>query len=364
MSFLNVHNAAEIVRQNLKTAKDNLLSFGVSFLDDAMIGILKNDLILVGARSGAGKTQFCVNVALANVRAGKRVHFLALEAEQGEIETRIIFQFFQELFTENRKNWMAARMTEKNDELRMRLDAVYSKRFSYQQFALGETLQILPDLTNMAIEKLDSLEGLHTFYKSDKFDVRDFMLKVLECDDETDLIICDHVHYFDYDDDAENKSIKEIAKTARTLALENGKPIILVSHLRKSDKNGDLVPSLEEFHGSSDLYKIATKAITLAPGAWNAEGKMQTFVRIVKNRFDGSVTRVIGAVNYLISEGRYEIEYKIGDANQKRDSGFTALEPFNYPQWARLPANSPRNNPSDAKKLPNYADKHRGQNTL
>jgi twinkle protein len=318
MSFIDSRTTAFSEMDGRKNRRDGLLSFGIDYLDDAMVGILKNDLVLIGAGSGAGKTQLCCNIALSNIARGKRVHFIALEAEMYEIERRLKYSLFA-------KQFFADPNKPKHCSV------------SFQNWMLGDFLEGLAKYEAEACsEFIDKYGGLFTFYKQDKFGISDLIAKTVECADETDLIIVDHVHYFDFDDDNENRAVKEIAKTARMLTLEQGKPIILVSHLRKRDRGSfDLVPGLEEFHGSSDLYKIATKAITIAPGKWSPEGKYQTFFRIVKNRFEGSVTRTIGAVNYLTKEGRYESGYKIGDANCKRDGGFVELDFSHEPAWAR-----------------------------
>jgi KaiC/GvpD/RAD55 family RecA-like ATPase len=314
----NTKTLEEVSERNNK--RDGILSFGVQYLDDAMEGILRNDLILLGARSGAGKTQTCVNIAKANIEKGKKVHFIALEAEYLEIERRIKYQLFAKYFF--------------NDPERPNLE------ISFQKWMLGDYIKSCAKYeAEAASEFMDGYENLYTFYKQDTFDINTLITAVLECKDETDLIIVDHVHYFDYDDDNENKSIKEIAKTARMLTLEHGKPIILVSHLRKRDRYfNDLVPSLEEFHGSSDLYKIATKVFTIEPGERCDSSKLETYFRIVKNRFDGSVTRYIACCNYLIKEGVYEKNYKIGDANQKRGSDVEWLTTDLHPTWSRYRA--------------------------
>ncbi|HND85068.1 MAG TPA: DnaB-like helicase C-terminal domain-containing protein, partial [Pseudobdellovibrionaceae bacterium] len=41
----------------------NLIPFGISFLDGALDGILPNDLILIGAATGAGKTTLATQLA-------------------------------------------------------------------------------------------------------------------------------------------------------------------------------------------------------------------------------------------------------------------------------------------------------------
>ena len=63
--------------------------FGIKYLDAALHGIKPNDLILIGASSGAGKTELCTHIAKTNAKLGKRVRYIALEAEKNEIETTL-----------------------------------------------------------------------------------------------------------------------------------------------------------------------------------------------------------------------------------------------------------------------------------
>ncbi len=342
MGFLqSIEKSFEEVSQR-KTLRNGLLSFGIKYLDDAMIGILKNDLILIGAGSGGGKTQTCCNIARANVEKGKKVHYIALEAEYLEIERRIKYQLFAKHFF--------------NDPNRPQI------HISFQNWMLGDFIESCAVYEAQAAQEfIAKYSTLFTFYKSDKFDVNDLITTVMECAEETDLIILDHVHYMDYDDNNENRAVKEIAKTARMLALEMGKPIILVSHVRKTDKNStSFAPGLEEFHGSSDLYKIATKAITIGPGAIHADGKIETYIRIVKNRFEGSVTRYIGKCFYGSKDGSYKKEYQIGDAYQSRDTGFTQLDYRVYPAWGEYYSSQSSSNPANAQGQTQSNVKYRG----
>lgn len=316
MGFLKSieHSFSEV--EGRKNGLDGVLSFGIKYLDDAMIGILKNDLVLIGAGSGLGKTALCCIIAKTNVEKGRRVHYIALEAEHLEIERRIKYQLFANAFF--------------NDPSRPKVE------ISFQDWMLGSLFEKTTLYEAIAAKSfLEKFTTLNTFYKSDKFDVTDLINTVMECASETDLIILDHVHYMDLESDNENQAIKKIAMTARTLALEIGKPIILVSHMRKSDKGiNPLAPGIEDFYGSSDLYKIATKAITVGAGGINESGKVETFFRIVKNRFEGSVTRYLGKCFYNTKEGNYDKSYEVGNANQSRDAGFTQLAFSSYPAWA------------------------------
>ena len=53
-------------KQRFEKFRHNKLSFGVKFLDAALGGILPDDLVLIGAPSGVGKTGFVTNLAAAS----------------------------------------------------------------------------------------------------------------------------------------------------------------------------------------------------------------------------------------------------------------------------------------------------------
>ncbi|MBA3916295.1 MAG: AAA family ATPase [Acidobacteriales bacterium] len=284
-----------------------------------MRGIFPDDLILVGAPSGVGKTQLCCNIAHANLEDGKTVHYIALEASEHEIERRIKFPLVMDRYY--------------GDPNRPHLGKI-----EYTDWLLGRhAVELEPYETEAAEYFKHAYKGLHIHYKADRFDVNSLIESVTYCAKETDLIMIDHVHYFDLDDENENRGIKQIAKTVRTLALEEQRPIILVAHLRKRDRNNDdLVAGLDEFHGSSDLYKIATRVITLSPGKQTAGGDYETYFRIAKNRLDGGSTRFIGKEYFSPKEGGYEKgRYQIGWANQTRKEGFAEIDRNLRPSWAR-----------------------------
>lgn len=314
MAFRKASENASLERKPRTELKGRLLRFGISFLDDSLLGIRPDDLVLVGAPSGVGKTQFCVNVALANITTGKRVHFFALEAGEFEIERRLKFQIIAEQFYSNPKRPSLGRP------------------LRFDEWEVGEFDDVLQDYEQAAEKECEAkLQNLHTFYKGQQFDAAKLIEHVTWIQDETDLIIVDHVHYFDWDGDNDNKAIKEIAKTARDLCLRAEKPMILVAHLRKRDKqNAELSAGLDEFHGSSDLTKIATKVITLAPGGPSDDGGYYTYVRTPKNRHSSSSSRFLAQMIFNEKKGGYEKGYKIGWANSVK---FGELESSKLPSW-------------------------------
>lgn len=320
MSFKTSVERLRDEREHRLDIREKILGFGVDYLDDALRGIFPHDLLLVGASSGLGKTQFCVNIAVHNSAMGKRVHFFALEAEPNEIERRA--------------KWSAIMSAFFKDPYRL----TPPHALTFQNWIAGD-LDGLSDYEEQAMETCEkNLVGLRTFYKESDFTVGTLVDKILSIESETDLIVVDHVHYFDWDGD-DNHAIKEIMKTVRDVVLENGKPVILVAHLRKRDRgNKELVPGMEEFQGSSELFKIPTRVFTMSPGGPSDDGNYKTYLRVSKNRYEGSVNRYIAECLFNPKTGLYEKNYKIGWSNAEE---FEEIEPTRVPDWARKARNSP-----------------------
>lgn len=305
-----LNGLAEIASRERRGA--NTMKFGIQFLDDVTKGIFPSDLILLGARSGAGKTQLCCEILNANVRSGRRVLYVALEAELFEIESRLKFKFFMDAVRQDYKR----------------------PSIEFDLWMLGRYVNQFPEQEQRALEQFNEAYNTKAFvqYKGDKFGVNELIETVCRTAPKVDLLIIDHVHYFDFDDELENRALKEIAKTARTLALEQAKPILLVSHMRKPDRKvKSICPDMDEFHGTSELFKIATKVITLAPGKTIRNNAYETFMRVPKNRFNGGCSHFVARTFYSPKGGGYETGYELGwaDAEEFEDIGRSA-----YPRWA------------------------------
>lgn len=306
-------------------AGENVIRFGIDYLDDALSGIAANDFVLVGAKTGSGKTELVTNIALNAAQAGKRVHFFALEAADREIERRLKFKVLAKRF---------------RSEILNRFPDI---RFCYQDWAMGLLRNELKDYDLKANDEMEWFyKNLFTYYRTHgNYTVHDFEKQFQAIKNETDLIIIDHLHYFDSDNLNENAAIKEITKKLKDLSDLLGKPIILVAHLRKTDKRfASLVPDIEDFHGSSDIAKIATKAIILAPAREftlvNLDLKKHvwpTYARIVKSRTDSSRTIPTAVIFFDSKINEYSPGYFLGKINGENQ--WESIPDINAPSWAR-----------------------------
>lgn len=310
---------------NAKWEKENTRSFGIDFLDDALDGLSPRDLVLVSGFSGGGKSECATIIAEQAALTGKRVTFFALEAEQNEIAYRIAYRKFM-------------------------AEMYHSKSFGeydcrYSQFIRGEP-ELMIRKHRWAIDNhMQKISNnLRTHYPPENFTVDDMNRSLEEAKSISDMIIIDHLHYFDLDDQNENAAMKAIVLGLRQFVLARSIPVILVAHIRKQNEFFQkLVPNGDDIHGSSDTLKICTKAIMLSSG-WNTRFVDEdgdevsypktTLIRAVKSRRDGSLPNYIGALRFAPQHGGYESGYLVGRPyKDKNGLAFQLVE--DLPKWAK-----------------------------
>lgn len=288
----------------------------VPYLDDYLRGVFPNDLVLIGAPSGVGKTELAANIACANAEAGKRVHFFALEAEDREIERRKKYSILARLVYE-------AKHPQRD-------------RLNYTDWYAGDLDALFGDFEPQAdMIILKKLARLETYYRRQIFTADRLRETILEIHHVSDLIVVDHLHYIDSDDENENRALGGVVKVIRDVSLRVGVPILLVAHLRKRDPRlKQLVATQEDFHGSSNIIKIATQAIAIERAVsvdsdrwW----KSPTFMTIVKDRRSGA-PREVAVTDFDVRAKVYGGKYTLG-----RISGgeWTQLEMDDVPTWAK-----------------------------
>lgn len=298
--------------QRLRQAA-RVMPFGISYLDDYCLGIHPTDLVVLCAASGAGKTTIAALIAQMASARGKRVHFFALEAHTGEIEQRMLFREICEVIRERE----------------------FKGFITYQQWMYSGDVVPL-DIEEEARKRFaKKVNGMFTYYRGAKFTAEDIQRRFAEVRAETDLILLDHLHYIDSDDPNDNRALKDITKTIRDAALAMERPVIVVAHLRKRDRTKPrLIPEMEDVHGSSDIVKIATKVIALAPARDRPSADpsvSNTYMQVVKDRFPGT-NGFAALCQYDLRTLSYRKSYTVGRLS------FAGTEFENVdkaPHWAR-----------------------------
>jgi len=292
------------------------LSYFVAFLDDYLRGILPNDLVLIGAPSGMGKTQLALDIATSNAASGKWVDYFALEAEPRELERRTKYSMLvREVYK--------AKHPERD-------------RMNYTDWLLGD-LEYMCGEHNARVDQeiLGKLSRMRTYYRAAGFTAQDLSKSVLEISKRSQLIIVDHLHYIDSDSEDEHRALGDAVKAIRDVSLRIGVPIVLIAHLRKRDgRSTQIIADMADFHGSSNVVKIATQVIAIenARGIDSAQWWLSpTFMSVLKDRRAGAC-RLVGLVDFDLRVKSYRPRYGLG-----RVSGgeWQQISPSEVPLWAR-----------------------------
>ena len=291
--------------------------YGIDFLDDTFRTIDRDDLILIGAYSGAGKTELVSEIGMKATIEGRRVGFFPLEAAEGEIEARIKFKAVSSAWAEHGGKTI----------------------LDYHSWVDGVYDQLLDTIERKIDQKLGMYNGLQLFYRHKKFTIHDFRKIFNKHAEKFDLIIVDHLHYFDIDGDNENRAYKQMMMEIRDLVLVHNVPVILVAHLRKkaSPRGNPLLPTLDDFHGSSDIAKICTKAFVMAGGQALGANRYATYGQVVKCRKNGSLGKYVGQMVWNTKYNQFEEGYKLGKLSKDQSAFVPYIEGMDdeyIPNWA------------------------------
>lgn len=168
--------AAKKIREAAGTVQG--LSTGIKSMDDMMLGMTGGELIIVSGPTSAGKTQLTTQIAYNVAKGGNKVLFVTMEMTKPQMTDRF----------------------------------------------MGASGTDLSELQHGVIEyqKVEALESVDISY-----------LVADAVKDGSKLIVIDHLHYFNNDDENAAQSIGNIVKDFKQSAVANDVPIILISHIRK-----------------------------------------------------------------------------------------------------------------------------------
>lgn len=307
---------SEVNRKAIDVRK--ICTFGIKPLDDAMVGMLPNDLIVIGADSGAGKSEVCLDIALHNASQGKKVCLYFIEGGHEEAINRIKWKRIQDSYYSHKYTGIDM------DYRKWRMNMIKS--------------DTLDKITEGCKEYLTNLlkDNLQIYSFEEGFKIDD-LIGSLNGSKKPELIIIDHLQYFTLTNPKnELQEMTEILIKVKNITQHHKIPVVLISHLRKKEKDRGL-PSQEDFFGTSNIAKICSQAIVMSPyfmaDDYSTE-KFPTFFRFVKSRTGlRSSYAILSTFNVRL--GKYENDYSlyklIKDVPNK-----DPIEHYKLPKWAKI----------------------------
>ncbi len=314
--FLTAVNRIADADNHVFEAKDITSSTGVAFIDLALQKILPTDLVLIGAKTGVGKTQIMSHIAGHMSQSGKKVLFIALEAEDAEIEMRLRYQLLVALIKEH---------------------IVFADiDLSYRNFRHGGLCDEMLKFGNQVDEQFVArYKNLYTIYPKIGYTVADLEKTLIEAKEKgIEAIFLDHIHFMEtLRGDEGNDSLTEIIKGVRRLNLNHNIPVFAAAHLRKDFER--MIPTTEDFHGTSNLSKVATICLLIAKdpeGFDPVSGLQKTYFFLDKAR-TGSFGNMVGVQWFSTEDNRYTNHVGLGWATPDYKE-VNLLDRLRYPKWA------------------------------
>lgn len=261
-----------------------LCKYGIKFLDDKIGGIYDEDLLIIGAESGIGKSTIAEIIAFNCNEQGVKPALFSLENFAGNTVDKKAYQ----LFKTRTMQW----------DLKFRQWVDIKNR--------------TPSMTDEDVHKAEAMAyNMHLIERDNK----DYTIDRLETDfkevvnDGCQVIILDHLDYFDaYATDNDLQHTKRLMKTIRRLQDTYKVSVIAFSQLRKNIDKNIIIPTYDDLYGSGDKVKQATLVLMVARADKDpVDGVYPTYFNLSKDRFG---TREACEIGYDINKGKYEDTYR------------------------------------------------------
>lgn len=260
-----------------------LCNYGISFLDDKIGGIYDEDLLVIGAESGIGKSTIAEIIAFSCIRQNVKPALFSLENFAGNTRDKKAFELYK------------ARTLQWGLKFRQWVDIKNKNPIQVQ-----EEINCVDKL----ISKMFLIERSNRDYTIDKLE-QDFK-RVVE--NGCKVVILDHLDYFDaYEKDNDLQHTKRLMKTIRRLQDEYKVAVIGFSQLRKNVDKNIIVPTYDDLYGSGDKVKQATLILMVARCEEEPkDGIYPTYMNLSKDRFGSKESCRIG---YDIKTNKYVSSY-------------------------------------------------------
>ena len=164
---------------DLDEAAKHTIPYGIPFLDSSIYGVMPEDLVILGAGSGIGKTSLALDFASQCAMRNKKVLFIALEAGKREIEHRLRYQILSKLFYRD-------------------LKFHGPQRFDFRTYRYGLAERIVSHHKAEAMDIYNKRygENLITAYKGEApYDIARLDEHLRWAQDKVSMVVIDHLHY-------------------------------------------------------------------------------------------------------------------------------------------------------------------------
>lgn len=323
-----IHSSQEELElgRKLRLQENKQIPFGVEFLDLATNGgFFLNDLVTISARSGKGKTELTNIIAENMARNGKKVLYYGLEMARSEGIMRMEYRQLAKKINERYPN----------------------AYFNYQMFEANKLREYEQEFRKEIDDDLNSfVNNIMWRHKENAFYVEDLKRELIENKNKTDTFLVDHLSFIDSNGDYGNKNdkVEQIVTEIKNFCDFYMKPVLLVAHVRKSDRRATgVMPHEEDILGTKHIVNLSSRIIMMSNDnkTMGMGSKFPTLLRVAKNRKGDYVTRYIARVYFDARKNAYEDKFDLlHNINDCLD--YKEVQDDEIPLWVDPYAQEPR----------------------
>ena len=234
-AFTNLITEVNERKKAREAGQDLIIRTGIKALDRLIDGFTPNDLIIIGARPGAGKTAVAMHFAKTAAIKGVPVVFFAAEMSAEQLSERYFYSEEQSVSSQ------ALRYGELNQEL----TSAFHRHF--------QRVNSLPfyiwDDPNMDILQIRSI------------------CKNLKRRDKCGMVVIDYLQLIvgsEGNGKTRNDAVNEVSRACKKLAKELKVPVLLLSQLsRECEKRQDKRPVVSDLRDSGGIEQDADKVLLI-----------------------------------------------------------------------------------------------------
>lgn len=262
-----VLNTVSALEDNYNNKNDYSLYTGLMDLDNKICGLHNQELTIIGARPGVGKTTFALQIATKIAEKGKNVTIISLEMSDIQIIQKI-------LATKTKVN-----------SYKMRMGTLEDKDWS----KIAEASTEISKLPINLITTATTIQRIETISRK------------LKNQNKLDLLVIDYIQLIKNKNKFSNREqeVADITRTLKLLSLDLKIPIIGICQLNRNATRQE--PSLADLRESGAIEQDADNVIFLYQEKEQEDSIVDITVKIAKQRA-GEVGKVYMKFNKPNSE--------------------------------------------------------------
>ena len=222
-------NTLELIENNVNKQNDTSLYTGIMELDKILLGLHNQELTIIGARPGVGKTTFALQIAQHLAKRGKNVGIVSLEMSETQLITKLVAN------------------TTMINSYKMRAGTLTVDELA----KIGRTVGELNNLPLNIITKIRKIQDL------------EIKTRKLKNKKKLDVLIIDYLQLITSSKktNSREQEVADISRTLKLMSLELDIPIIALCQLNRNASNSE--PNLNDLRESGSVEQDADNVLFL-----------------------------------------------------------------------------------------------------